>query len=249
MLSKTEISMLWFRVYEIQSVVRGQLSNGSFLLSSPGQLVPNPELTIYTEIDPFFLLIDSLIATAPEEGPFIDYIDCMNGIIEKSPSSDMQTLIQVLNTSCNFKSLFILNFCESRNAMDRDLVRLCRGKLFDWLVSKVHTVTKYLIDSDLYLVEVAGNPQHLAKITALELVRAYISESVHEELVKVIGYNTDSIFSQINPTETVAVENEQPKNGPVKRLNPDKTQPSAKKQKDMAVAKACMKMTSFFKPK
>jgi hypothetical protein len=245
-------SVKCYRLYEVQSVVRGQLSSGSFLVESPGLLVPNQELAIYSEMDPFFLLVDPLLAVAAEEGPFIDYIDCMNGMIEKSESPDMQILIQILNNSPNFRDLFISNFCESRNALDRQLVRTCRKKIFDWLVGKVNTVANYIKESDIYLVEVAGNPDHLSKITALELIRSYISESLFDELVKVIGYNTESVFG-----DEIAIENEAPKNGhsgpAAKRPNPDKSasssQPSAKKQKELAVAKTCMKMTSFFKPK
>lgn len=235
------------KLYEIQKVVRGQLSNGSFLVSNPGTLVPKTELTIISEIDPFFLIIESLMTSASQEGPLIDYIDCMNGIIEKS-TQDMQTLIQTLNASPNFKSLFIDLFCEHRNVLDRDLVRVSREKVFQWLSNKVTITEEYIRSSNLYLVEVVAIPDQLAKITALELVRSYINEALYNELVKVLGYNTDSVFAQ-TIVESPA-ENLPPTNGAPKRPNPDKhSQPSAKKQKDAAVAKSCMKMTAFFKPK
>ena len=235
------------KLYETQKLVRGQLSDGSFLVTDPGKLVPKTELNIISQIDPFFLILDSVMSVAPQDGPLIDYIDCMNGIIEKSPP-DMQTLIQIYNTSPNFKSLFISSFCEHRNVLHRDLIRVSRDKVFEWLSSKVRLTEEHIKSSSIYLVEVAGNPDKLAKITALELIRSYLSESMYEQLTKILGYNTDSVFAQ-TVVETPP-ENQAPTNGAAKRPNPDKsTQPSAKKQKEAAVAKSCMKMTAFFKPK
>lgn len=238
------------RLYETQSVVRGQQSNGSFLLASPGSLLGNTDLAVYTEIDPFFILLDPLMAACTAEGPFVDYIDCMNIIIENS-SGQMVTLVQALNASPNFRSSLINNFCDHKNVLDRDMVRFNRDKLLIWLKQKVDRVTSYVLTSDLYLVEVAGNPAELAKITALELIRSYVSDSVYEDLVSAIGFNTDSVFAVQTAPSVEQTENDGPKNGPVKRPQPGQSfsQPSAKKQKDAAIAKSCMKMTSFFKPK
>lgn len=203
------------------------------------------ELTIYSEFDPFFFLLDPLRQT--KDGPFIDYIDCMNSIIEKS-SEQIQSLIQILNTSPNFKSVFISNFCDHKNVLDRDLIRLNQDKLLAWLETKVNLLTDFLFKSETYLVEVSGNPAELAKITALELVRAYISDCLYLELVEKLGFNTDSVFAIATPPPALP-ENDAPKNGKRSQPGSSSAQPSAKKQKEAAIAKNCMKMTAFFKPK
>jgi hypothetical protein len=213
----------------------------------PGALLPKSELICYSRFDPFFALLEPLSKTAPENGPFIDYIDCMNGIIERA-GLNMQILVQVMNTRPNFKSLFIENFCERRTVMDRDLVRISDEKLVKWLKRKVELISQYIISTDVYLVEVSANPEQLAKVTALELVRAYIPEHLYDALCQSLGYNTESVFSSTSQ-ETVQ-ENKEPSNGSTKRLNQEKQGlPPAKKQKEVAIAKSCMKMTAFFKPK
>lgn len=190
-----------------------------------------------------------MVACSPD-GPYVDYIDCMNLIIEKS-SGEMVTLVQALNGSPNFRALLISNFCEHKKVLDRDMLRFNRDKLMVWLRQKVDIVTSYILSSEMYLVEVAGNPVELAKISALELIRSYVSDSVFADLVSAVGFNTDSVFAVQAAPSVEQSENDAPKNGALKRPQSGNasSQPSAKKQKDAAIAKSCMKMTSFFKPK
>ena len=128
--------------------------------------------------------------------------------------------------------------------MDRCLVRIDRGKVVAWLVGKVETVTEYMKKSNIYLVETASNVEQFSKLAALELLRAYVNDDLLTEMVKVIGYDTDSLFGAVE-----FLENDLPQNGGVKRPAAASTQPAAKKMKEMAIAKSCMKMTAFFKPK
>ena len=245
------------KLFEIQAVTRGSQSNGSFLVT-PDLLVPKTEMRLYSEIDPFFLLLQPLLDSSPEDGPFIDYIDCMNLMIERTierGKEGMTVLLQVLNSSGNFKSLFIENFCDHRTVVDRDLIKANRVKIVYWLRGKVELVEEYLKSSGVYLVETAGSPESFSKIAALELIRSYLSDSnIYQGLVNNLGFNTDSLFGEVEQSnQGFTTENQKPHNGAPsdakKRQSNVSAQPSAKKLKEMAVAKNCMKMTSFFKPK
>ena len=252
-MSHSHILSSMYRVYEVQVVTRGSQSNGSFLVE-PDMLIHRTDLRIQTEVDPFFILLEPFIQAASAEGPFIDYIDAMNGIIERSAVAETARegatrLVQCLNQSANFKQLFIDNFCDARTVIDRDLVRVNKGKIITWLKSKLALVEEYLISTNVYLVETCGQPDQLSKILALELIRSYVSESVYLELVADIGYSTDSLFAD-TPVQSQDGENKLPSNGDSKkRPAPVTNHPTAKKLKEISVAKSCMKMTSFFKPK
>jgi hypothetical protein len=102
------------------------------------------------------------------------------------------------------------------------------------------------------LVEVAPNLDEFPKIFALELVRCYITEELFTQLVTHMGYNTELIFADKTQSdcENTRTANSSSVNSVAKRPSSAPSQQStAKKQKDAAIAKTCMKMTAFFKPK
>ena len=224
------------KVFEIQSISRGPQSNGSFLVGD--NLFHHTELNVYTLVDPLLILLGPL--TVAESGSFIDYIDCMNEMIEKSVEvkDGMSLLLQTLNKTLKFKERLMMKFCDSKCILDRVLVRLNNDKVLTYLEERVGVVKNFMETSGVYLVECSSGR---FEIVALELIRSYIPENWYEMLVGKLGYSTDILFAEAKVQEEVAVEK--------KRPAPVAAQPTAKKQKDIAVAKSCMKMTSFFKPK
>lgn len=240
---------------ETQTVTRGSQSNGSFLIH-PDKLVHKTDLTIHSAIDPFFIILGPLVSAAPPTGSFIDYIDCMNMMIEKTTDQrckdGMVRFLQCMNKSLNFKDLLLSNFCDSRTVVDRVLVRADKSKIINWLKSKVDLAERLLANQDVYIVEIASNPAGNARIVALELIRSYIPEDLYKDLSEALSMNTDSLFGEIESPAASQVENHKPGNGSAdtkKRPSVAASQPTAKKMKEIAVAKTCMRMTSFFKPK
>lgn len=240
---------------ETQTVTRGCQSNGSFLIH-PNKLVHKTELRIHNAVDPFFLILGPLLSAAPPTGSFIDYIDCMNMMIEKTTdqrcNDGMVRLLQCMNKSPNFKDVLLSNFCDFRTVLDRVLLRMDKSKIINWLTSKVDLAERLLASEDVYIVEVASNPAENARIVALELIRSYIPEELYKDLSEALSMNTDSLFGEIESPAAFQAENHKPGNGSAdtkKRQSVASSQPTAKKMKEIAVAKTCMKMTSFFKPK
>lgn len=190
------------------------------------------------------------------EGPYIDYIDCMNAIIDIARSErekdGLTLLVQTLNRSSNFKDLFCAHFCDNRHAMDRLLVKFSKSRIHSWLRTKLLFLEGYIRTNKTYLVEISANPDELSKIFALEVLRCYISENLFTEMIADLGYTTESMFADKTPieSENCYTSNGSASNASAKRPVPTQShQPSAKKQKDAAIAKTCMKMTAFFKPK
>ena len=235
------------KLFEVQSVTRGTLSDGSFLVGTDA-LFHSTKLSVQTRIDPFFLLLPGLIAAVPSSGPFTDFIEVLNLVIEQSPFEEaragMTRLAQVLNESCSFRSLLIEKFCDHRSVLDRIMVRVNDEKVMTFLKKKLEALETFIIRNQVYLVEASsGDPGVLNRVVALELLRSYISERLYEAFSKEIGINTDALFREVE--EVVEVKNE----GAKKRPNAAAAgQPTAKKAKEIAVAKSCMKMTAFFKP-
>lgn len=237
-------------------MTRGSRSNGSFLVE-PDKLVHRTNLTIHSEIDPFFILLPyMIIVSSNPEGLFIDFIDFLNAMIASCESErgkeGLTKLIQALNSSSNFKEVICENFFETRNVMDRLLVKPRKEGMLTWLSSKIKLIDEYIRSSNVFLVEVAANPEEFPKIFALELVRCYITEELFTQLVGHVGYNTELIFAEKTPTdcENTHTAHSSSVNSVAKRASSAPSQQStAKKQKDAAIAKTCMKMTAFFKPK
>jgi hypothetical protein len=241
------------RLFEIQTIDRGSYQSGSCFVGAH-HLYQTSQLRVYSRVDPLLLLLNKFGEVVPQSGPFIDYIDCMNLLIDEKFRDGMTVLIQSLNRdqSVNsaitghrpFKDRLIENFFDTRQVLDRLLVRLNEEKVLSWLVTKVEKVVAFMDKDGGGIMESAANPKELNKIISLELVKSYLSDAWYEKLASRIGYRTDSLFGLDSPVATQTSVSA----GGIKRPAPVAA-PTAKKLKEIAVAKTCMKMTSFFKPK
>ena len=222
----------YISLFEIQSVNRGPVANGSFLVGSDS-LFHATNLRIYTRFDPIFFILGGLFVVAPSTGSFIDYIDAMNLIITEvhKNSPGMTRLIQLLSRKKKFQNFILENFCDNRNVCDRILLRINLEKLFSFLKTKLQQIQDFIIEKNIYLSE-TGDVRF-----AMELLRSYIPEPLYLVLNEEL---------KIEPlyVEHEEVEKEDEKREAKRRM----TKPVAQK-KELAVAKSCMKMTSFFKPK
>jgi len=243
------------KLFEIHNLDRGSFQSGSFLIGSD-YLFPTSNMTIFTRIDPVLLLIPLIAQAAPETGPFIDYVDCMNRVIEQASPSllpGMAKLIQALNSSALddvFRTRVIHNIMETRQVLDRCLVRMNDEKVMNFFVRKLDSLVSVMSLTGGGIVECAPNPRELNKIVALELLRSYLSEDWYSRLTDRLGYNTDSLFAlQVGNASGGTNSGSGDATGPVKRPAAGSGAPTAKKMKEIAVAKNCMKMTNFFKPK
>ena len=236
------------KLFEIQLIDRGSVSNGSFLVSDPSVLVHATEMRILTRADPLLILLGAITAVAPETGPFLDYMDVMNMMIESAGTSGgpgMTKLLQVLNGPAgNIREKLVSNFFDSKSVLDRCLVRLNGDKVVAYLQNRCECVAKSTAMQSV--AECSGNPDN-AKLVALELVRSYIPADWYSRLTGVLGYTTEGLYvEESKPTEAV----DQPRNnteGKKRPANSNTESQTAKKAKE--IAKSCMKMTSFFKPK
>jgi hypothetical protein len=232
------------KLFEIQLVDRGSVSNGSFLVSDPSVLVHKTEMKIFTRVDPLLILLGPLTTVAPETGSFMDYMDVMNMMIEMSTTGDgvasMTKLFQVLNSPVgDIREKLIDKFFDSKCVLDRCLVRLNGKKVVTYLRNRCEVVAK-MIDTES-LVECYGNPDN-SRLVALELVRSYIATDWYNRLTAVLGYTAEGLYVEESKPLERGGDESRSEGKPVKR-------PNTNSKKAREIAKTCMKMTSFFKPK
>ena len=243
-LSKFLLNETACKLFEIQLVDRGSVSNGSFLVATKSsRLIQSTELRIFTRADPVLILLGQLAAVAPETSPYLDYMDVMNMMVERAADqASMAKLLQVLN----IRDLLLQNVFESKSVLDRCLVRINPDKLLAYLRLRLEVVAKAIVTDDCRLVECQGNLANV-QVVALELVRSYLPPDWYERLLAVVGFNTHGLYveEQIR-CEPSAVKTGD-KNEVKKRPNQNTETQTAKKARE--IAKSCMKMTSFFKPK
>ena len=239
------------KLFEIQMLNRGTVSNGSFLVEDPSVLVHNSQLKMFTRVDPLLILLGPVSACAPETGPFLDYMDVMNMMIENSnEKSGMTKILQVLNSpSGNIRERLLDNFFESKSVLDRCLVRISSTKIIDYLNQRLEIVLK-AIDPESF-VECTGNDAN-KRLVALELVRSYIHVDWYNRLVERVGFDTVGLYVEeskaVGDTPHSRANGDGPSSKTTKRPNANAAESqTAKKARE--VAKSCMKMTSFFKPK
>jgi hypothetical protein len=248
-LSKFLLNESTCKLFEIQLVDRGSVSNGSFLIqSAPSRLVQSKDLRIFTRADPILILLGQLTMAAPESSSFIDYMDVMNVMVERAPDqASMAKVLQVLNSPTNnFRDQLLQNVFESKSVLDRCLVRIHPEKLLAYLRLRLEVAAK-AIGADNALVECQGNLANV-QIVALELVRSYLPPEWYERLVAAVGFNTQGLYVEEQIRGDTGGVQKTEKSGDVKkRPNQNTETQTAKKARE--IAKSCMKMTSFFKPK
>jgi hypothetical protein len=228
------------KLFEAQILNRGTYSNGSFLLS-PDLLFHKSTLTIFSQVDPLIMILGPLLQSVPAEGPFIDYVDAMNMVIERS--GGWTKILTSIDTnpewSLRWKTALTTNFCDSRNVMDRLLIRVDLSKVIEYLSQRVTRLAESL--SDLELVENHSEESRTKSMIALELFKTYLPPSVSALLITKLGFDSGSLFPS---------KEESSSSTSAKRVIPPSQPPVAKKAaKEVAIAKNCMKMTSFFKPR
>ena len=237
------------KLFEIQTIDRGSVSNGSFLVSNPSVLVHSTEMQIFTRVDPLLILLNPLTTVANETGPFLDYMDVMNMMIEHAADTALGTtkLLQVLNSPVgSVREKLVANFFDSKNIMDRCLVRLNGDKVVSYLRNCLECLVKSIDTSTV--VECSGNRDN-AKLICLELIRSYISADWYSRLTESLGYTTEGLYvEESKPSETADRSRTDAENKAMKRPASANTETQTAK-KTREIAKSCMKMTSFFKPK
>ncbi len=184
----------------------------------------------------------------------MDYIDAMNGMIDKAADSEdvrkgMTVLLTSLNTFDKFKQTLLNSLLDSKSIMDRTMVRVNLEKITEYLVSRVERLSGQCAGLDLSedqpVPEQTPSRRRRPSLIALELIKAYIPESLAHLLIARLGYDSSLVFNP--PVEEHAKQT----TGEKRTVHQESKshQPTAKKMKQVAIAKTCMKMTSFFKPR